>query len=82
VQIISGQALSGLVNYTSGDTPDSGQNASNDRNELDFTIDWRPAGTLQGLWLRARAAFVDLQGADPPDIADCRLILNYELPLR
>ena len=36
---------------------------------------------LQGLWLRARAAYVDQHGDNAQDLADYRLILNYELPL-
>jgi hypothetical protein len=39
----------------------------------------RPEGILEGLWLRARAAFVDQHGAGAQDLADYRLILNYEL---
>ena len=76
------KGLSGFINYGSGDTPDSGRNASNDQEELDFTIDFKPPeGFLQGFWLRARAAFVDQQGPGARDLADYRLILNYELPL-
>jgi hypothetical protein len=79
---IGWNGLSGFVSYTSGDTPDSGRNASSDQDELDLTIDMKPpAGMLQGLWLRARAAFVDQHGAGARDVADYRLILNYELPL-
>jgi hypothetical protein len=79
---IGWNGMSGFVNYANGDTRDSGPNASPDQQELDFTIDFKPpAGVLQGLWLRARAAFVDEQGADAQDLADYRLILNYEFPL-
>ena len=35
----------------------------------------------EGLGLRARAAFVDQRGPGAQDLADYRLILNYELPL-
>ena len=76
------KGLSGFINFASGDTPDHGRNASNDQDELDFTIDFRPPeGVFQGLWLRARAAFVDQRGSGALDVADYRLILNYELPL-
>jgi len=80
--VIGWKGLSGFVNYASGDTPDSGRNASNDQDELDFTIDFKPPdGMLQGLWLRARAAYVDQHGDNARDLTDYRLILNYELPL-
>jgi hypothetical protein len=73
--------LSGFANFVSGDTPDTGPVASPDQQELDFTIDYKPSGPLQGLWLRARAAFVDQRGANAQDLSDYRLILNYEVPL-
>jgi hypothetical protein len=76
------KGTSGFINYASGDTPDHGRNATNDQDELDFTIDFKPPeGALQGLWLRARAAFVNQHGTGARDVADYRLILNYEIPL-
>lgn len=79
---IGWEGLSGFVNYANGNTDDAGRHASPDQEELDFTIDLKPtAGLFKGLWLRARAAFVDQRGAGAEDLADYRLILNYELPL-
>ncbi len=76
--------LSAFANYAWGDTPDRGLRASPDQTELDFTLDYRfQQPLLQGLWLRARAAFVDrdddVAGAD--DVDDLRIILNYEVDL-
>ncbi len=76
--------LSAFVNYAEGDTPDQGPTASLDQEELDVTVDYRfQSRPLKGLWLRARAAFVNqdeaVAGAD--DLDDYRLILNYELPI-
>ena len=74
--------LSGFVNYASGDTPDSGAARSLDEDEFDITLDYRPRkGFFEGLWLRARAAFVDQHGEGANDIEDYRLIMNYTVPL-
>jgi hypothetical protein len=76
--------LSGFVNYAQGYTPDSGSNASPDQSEFDITVDYRfQSRAVKGLWLRARAAFLD-QDEDVNggfDTRDYRVILNYELPL-
>ena len=75
--------VSGFVNYTVGDTPDSGDNASADEDELDFTLDWKPKnGKLDGLWLRARVALINASGPDAVDMGDYRLILNYDFSIR
>jgi hypothetical protein len=76
--------LSSFVNYARGDTPDSGSSASPDQRELDITVDYRfQYRALEGLWLRARAAFVDqdndVNGAG--DMEDIRVILNCDLPI-
>jgi hypothetical protein len=76
--------LSSFVNYAQGDTPDSGSNASPDQWEFDFTVDYRFQNRLfKGLWLRARAAFVDRDDdvAGAGDVEDIRVILNYDLPI-
>ena len=76
--------LSSFVNYARGDTPDSGSNAAPDQRELDITIDYRfQSRVLKGLWLRARAAFVDQDNdvGGTGDVEDIRLILNYDLPI-
>jgi hypothetical protein len=74
--------VSGFVNYVVGDTPDSGANASVDKDELDFTLDWRPKDArLKGLWLRARVASINAAGPGAVDQMDYRLILNYDFSL-
>lgn len=51
-----------------------------DRTEYDVTVDWKPpTGLLKGLWLRARANYIDIAG-DDEDVRDYRVILNYEIP--
>lgn len=60
-----------------GDTPDSGRDASEDRNEYNLTLDYRiPKGPLDNLWLRARAAHID---GDDRDRWDFRFITNYTI---
>jgi hypothetical protein len=76
--------LSSFINYAQGYTPDSGANGSPDQWEFDITVDYRlQSALLNGLWLRARAAFVgqddDVAGAS--DVRDLRFIVNYELPI-
>jgi hypothetical protein len=76
--------LSSFVNYVQGSTPDSGSNASPDQWEFDITVDYRvQSELLNGLWLRARAAFVDqdddVVGAG--DVDDIRFIINYDIPI-
>jgi hypothetical protein len=75
--------ISGFVNYVAGDTPDRGRNASVDKDELDFTLDWKPkGGRLQGLWLRARVASINAAATGAVDQMDYRLILNYDFSPR
>ncbi len=72
--------FSAFVNYAEGDTPESGRIASPDQSELDITVDYRFAdGLLQGLWIRARSAYVDRDGDAGKDIRDYRVIVNYEV---
>ena len=76
--------LSGFINYAQGYTPDSGRNASPDQQEFDVTVDYRfQSGTLNRLWLRARAAIVDQDDdvARASDVREFRVILNYDLPI-
>ncbi len=81
---IGAPGLSSFVNYARGSTPDSGSNASPDQWEFDITVDYRlPSGLLEGLWFRARAAFLD-RDDDPGgagDVSDIRFIVNYDLPI-
>jgi hypothetical protein len=81
---VGAPGLSSFINYAEGNTPDSGTNASPDQRELDITVDYRfQSAALSGLWLRARAAFVDEDDdvAGASDVDDIRVILNYELPI-
>jgi hypothetical protein len=48
--------------------------------EYDITIDYKPpGGRLQDLWVRARAAFADIED-DGETVRDYRLIINYSVP--
>ena len=76
--------LSSFVNYAQGSTPDSGSNASPDQWEFDMTVDYRvQSELLNGLWLRARAAFVDQDDdvVGSSDVDDIRFIINYDIPI-
>jgi hypothetical protein len=76
------KGVSGFMKYARGYTPDSGRNASPDQDELNLTLDYRPKdGALEGLWLRARAAFVDQWGDRAEDMTEYQLILNYDFNL-
>jgi hypothetical protein len=75
--------LTVFANYVTGDTPNSGSAASPDQQEFDLTADYYFRGSIaDGLWLRARAAFLNQEGPGAIDQQDYRLILNYSLPLR
>jgi hypothetical protein len=81
---IGAPGLSSFVNYARGSTPDSGSNASPDQWEFDITVDYRfQSELLEGLWLRARAAFVDQDDdvAGAGDVNDIRFIINYDIPI-
>jgi hypothetical protein len=74
--------LTVFTNYVTGDTPDSGSAASPDQQEFDLTTDYYfQGGAVDGLWLRARAAFLNQEGPGAVDQQDFRVILNYTLPL-
>ncbi|MBU1349414.1 OprD family porin [Patescibacteria group bacterium] len=76
------KGVSGFVNYGRGYTPDQGQNAAPDQDELDLTLDYRPKdGAMQGFWLRLRAAFVDQGGAKAADVTEYQFICNYDFNL-
>jgi hypothetical protein len=63
------------------DTPDSGENASSDLSETDFSIQYKFSGTLEGLSLRGRYAMVDYDDDTVDDIDDLRLYLKYTFNL-
>ena len=58
--------------FTGADLPD--------QTEYDLTVDWKPpSGLLQGLWVRARYARLDIEG-DGETVRDIRIIVNYSIP--
>ncbi|MGD8640407.1 MAG: OprD family outer membrane porin, partial [Gammaproteobacteria bacterium] len=75
--------MSMFANVVSGNTPDSGVNASPDETEYDVTVDYRiKEGWANKLWLRVRAAYIDQDedvGGD--DFLDFRIIANYEFDM-
>ena len=51
-----------------------------DRVEYNITLDWKPPRPpLEGLWVRARYAQLDIQG-DGDTVRDVRIIVNYRIP--
>jgi hypothetical protein len=78
--------LSGFVNVAYGfDAIDPKTRASApDQTEYDVTVDYRPSwlrpAFLQGMWLRVRAAVIDVQNANQLDW-QVRIILNWERDL-
>lgn len=74
--------LSAVGSYTRGQNardPETGASLP-DREEVNLTLDYRPEeGRLRGLWLRARASFLEEDGRGTT--SEFRLILNYDLPL-
>jgi len=62
--------------WVSGDTPETGPQASPDQQEFDITLNYRPRVELfDGLWMRARYAKVSVDGGS--DIEDIRMDINY-----
>jgi hypothetical protein len=57
-----------------------GHGTASDRDELDFTVDFKPKRTfVRGLWLRAR--YATLERDEGNSRYDVRFILKYEIPL-
>jgi hypothetical protein len=53
-----------------------------DQDELDLTLDYKiQEGSLRGLWLRMRGAFVQERNRGSRSQNELRLILRYELPV-
>ena len=76
--------LSMFANVVSGDTPDTGPNASADETEYDLTVDYRiKEGPAKNLWVRLRAGFIDQDEAvGGDDFLDLRLIVNWDFSVR
>jgi outer membrane porin, OprD family len=78
------KGLSAFTNVSSGNTPQSGPNASPDETEYDLTVDYRFAkdSKFKNLWIRVREAYVDQskqQGGT--SFSDFRIIVNYSYNL-
>jgi hypothetical protein len=51
-----------------------------DRTEYDLTVDYKPpSGMFEGLWIRARYNYIDIEG-DAERVHDFRLIIDYTIP--
>lgn len=72
--------LSMFANVVTGNTPDSGPNASPDETEYDLTADYRiKEGPAKNLWVRVRAALIDQDEASGgDDFLDFRVIVNWD----
>ena len=71
-----------FTNYARGNTPDYGENASPDQQEIDLTVDYQfKRDFLKGFWLRLRGAYLDQDGPEGNDVKEFRAIINYELPV-
>jgi len=71
--------FSAFTNYVQGNTPDSGDVATPDQNEWNFTVDYRPtADFLENLWFRVRAGSNELEGERTRE--EFRVIVNYSIP--
>lgn len=76
------KGLSAYVLHAQYDTPDSGVNASPDRKETDFNLQYNFSGALKGLSIRARMAIVDQDEAlGGEDFNDYRLYIKYAFNL-
>jgi len=79
----SSLGLSSFINIAHGcdaEDPSTGANLP-DHTEYDITIDCKPPhGFLEGLWIRARYNYVDIEGNDDT-VRDFRIIVNYTIPL-
>ena len=71
------KGLSAYVFQGLYDTPDSGTNAASDINETDLSAQYAFAGSLDGLSLRVRYAWVDYDSDAADDFGDFRIYLKY-----
>lgn len=78
------KGLSAFTNVSTGNTPDSGPNASPDETEYDLTIDYRFAkdSSFKNLWIRVREAYVDQNKQQRGNsFSDFRVIVNYSFDM-
>ena len=71
------KGLSAYVFQGLYDTPDSGTNAASDINETDLSAQYAFAGSLDGLSLRVRYAWVDYDSDAADDFGDFRIYPKY-----
>ena len=69
------KGLNAYVFYAKYDTPESGEHASQDMAETDYSLAYSFSGDLEGLGLRARYATVDVDNGD--DYDDTRFYVTY-----
>ncbi len=69
------KGLKAYAFYTDYDTPESGANASPDMDETDLNIQYAFSGSLEGLFVRARHAIINVDEGD--DYTDTRFIVMY-----
>ncbi len=76
------EGLSVVGSYTQGWDRNGNDGASlPHRREVNLTLDYRvQGGYLRGLWIRARAAIHNEDGAEETG-HDLRIILRYEIPI-
>lgn len=72
------KGLSAYALWVHGLDPDPTNQVA--RDEYDFNLQWAPPeGTLKGLSIRLRYAFVNERGGTGDDLTDLRVILNYAM---
>ncbi len=71
------KGLSAYVFQGLYDTPDSGTHAASDINETNLSAQYAFAGSLDGLSLRVRYAWVDYDSDAADDFGDFRIYLKY-----
>jgi len=75
--------LSVFGNIATGNTPDSGPNASPDETEYDLTVDYKftKANWAKDLSIRLRGAWIDQDESEPggDDFFDFRVIANWTI---
>ena len=74
------EGLSFYALYVNGGTPDDPLQFA--RDETDFNVQWAPPeGSLKGLLVRLRYAYVSQDDPGDSDLRDLRLMVYYDLPL-
>ncbi|MGO4551320.1 OprD family outer membrane porin [Lysobacter sp. 2RAF19] len=72
--------VSAYALYVAGSDPDAA--SAYGRGETDFNVQWSPPeGTLKGLMVRVRYAYVAQDDPGDTDLKDLRVMVYYDLPL-